>query len=91
MGNVLECLPMCFGEDAGRESDSARLTTMENDEMKKKCEQLLQELGLKSFIVFGFEKGDGQFGVVSSYHKMPKGAAIKGMSWALNDFAQKNF
>lgn len=59
--------------------------------MKKKCEQLLEELGLKSFIVFGFEKGDGQFGVVSSYHKMPKGAAIKGMSWALNDFAQKNF
>lgn len=65
--------------------------TMQNDEMKKKCEKLLQELGLKSFIIFGFEKGDGQYGVVSSYHKMPKGAAIKGMAWALNDFVQKNF
>lgn len=69
----------------------ARMEDMNNDDMKKKCEALLQELGLKSFIIFGFEKGDGQYGVVSSYHKMPKGAAVKGMTWAMNDFVQKNF
>ncbi|MBU0766262.1 hypothetical protein KKF55_00540 [Patescibacteria group bacterium] len=69
---------------------------MEQEEIQKKVETFLQGLGVPSFIVFGWKKDKGddpehaQFGVVSSYHKVPTNVAIKGMSWALNDFIAKS-
>ena len=63
---------------------------MDNNEMQKKCETLLKEFGKPSFVVFGWQKSDKQFGVVYSQHNMPAKAAAKSMSWALNDIIQKN-
>jgi len=63
---------------------------MDNDEIQAKCEQFLRELGVPGFIVFGWQKDDAQFGVVSSFHEMPVPAAVKGMTWALNDFVTKS-
>lgn len=63
---------------------------MNNDEIQAKCEQFLRELGVPGFIVFGWQKDDAQFGVVSSFHEMPVPAAVKGMTWALNDFVTKS-
>ncbi len=60
------------------------------DDIQKKCEQFLQELGVPGFIVFGWQKEGDQFGVVSSFHRMPVNAAVKGMTWALNDFVAKS-
>jgi hypothetical protein len=66
---------------------------MEQQEIQQKVEKFLQDLGIPSFIVFGWQKGAAegraQFGVVSSQHKMPVSAAIKGLSWALNDLVNK--
>lgn len=63
---------------------------IDNDAVQKKCELFLQELGIPGFIVFGWQKTDDQFGVVSSFHEMPINAAVKGMTWALNDFVGKS-
>ncbi len=63
---------------------------IDNEAIQKKCEGFLQELGIAGFIVFGWQKNDEQFGVVSSFHEMPVNAAVKGMTWALNDFASKS-
>lgn len=63
---------------------------IDNDAIQHKCEAFLQELGIPGFIVFGWQKTDEQFGVVSSFHEMPVNAAVKGMTWALNDFAAKS-
>ncbi|MCF7844968.1 MAG: hypothetical protein K9M03_04035 [Kiritimatiellales bacterium] len=69
---------------------------MDQQDIQKKIESFLEDLGVPSFIVFGWQKDDGkspeqkQFGVVSSYHKVPTNVAIKGMSWALNDFISKS-
>ncbi|MBU2213787.1 hypothetical protein KKC44_05840 [Patescibacteria group bacterium] len=69
---------------------------MDQQEIQKKIEGFLKDLGVPSFIVFGWQKEKGadpkhaQFGVVSSYHKVPTNVAIKGMSWALNDFISKS-
>lgn len=65
---------------------------MDQQEIQKKIEAFLQELGVPSFVVFGWQKDaeQQQFGVVSSYHKVPTNVAIKGMSWALNDFISKS-
>ncbi|MCB9808757.1 hypothetical protein H6770_05925 [Candidatus Peribacteria bacterium] len=63
---------------------------MNQAEVQKKVEAFLQELGVPSFIVFGWKKNDKEFGVVSSHHEIPPNAAIKGMSWALNDFINKS-
>ncbi|PIR53137.1 hypothetical protein COU76_02800 [Candidatus Peregrinibacteria bacterium CG10_big_fil_rev_8_21_14_0_10_49_10] len=62
---------------------------MNEQEVREKCEAFVQSLGVSCFIVFGWEKADRQFGMVSSYHKMPIQAVIKGMSWALNDIVSK--
>lgn len=61
-----------------------------NEEIQKKCEQFLAELGVPGFIVFGWQKENDQFGVVSSFHQMPVNAAVKGMTWALHDFANRS-
>lgn len=61
-----------------------------NEDIQQKCEALLQSLGIPGFIVFGWQKGDEQFGVVSSFHEMPVNAAVKGMTWALSDFVNKS-
>ena len=58
--------------------------------MNKKCEAFVKGLGISCFIVFGWEKGNQQYGMVSSYHRMPVQAVIKGMSWALNDIVNKS-
>ncbi len=62
----------------------------DNEEIQRKCEQFLQDLRIPGFIVFGWQKSDQQFGVVSSFHEMPVNAAVKGMTWALSDFVQKS-
>jgi hypothetical protein len=69
-------------------------TPMDNAEIQKRCEAFLQELGVPGFIVFGWQKdapadGQKQFGVVSSFHEMPVNAALKGLSWAINDFTSR--
>jgi hypothetical protein len=61
-----------------------------NEDIQRKCEAFLRELGIPGFIVFGWQKSEDQFGVVSSFHEMPVNAAVKGMTWALNDFAAKS-
>jgi len=63
---------------------------MDQKEIQKKVEQFLKELGVPSFIVFGWKKTDKEFGFVSSQHKMPPNVAIKGMSWALNNFINRS-
>ena len=60
-----------------------------NEDIQRKCEAFLKELGVPGFIVFGWQKADQQFGVVSSFHEMPVNAALKGLSWALHDFTNK--
>ena len=64
-------------------------TPFDNEQIQQKCEAFLKELGVPGFIVFGWQKADEQFGVVSSFHEMPVNAALKGLTWALNDFANK--
>ncbi len=61
-----------------------------HDEIQKKCEQFLTELGVPGFLVFGWQKDDASFGVVSSFHRMPVNAAVKGMTWALHDFTSRS-
>jgi len=70
---------------------------MDQKEIQQKVEAFLKELGVPSFIVFGWQKSQpqkedkkAQFGIVWSHHKMPPQAAIKGMSWALNDFIARS-
>ena len=63
---------------------------MDQEEVQKKVEAFLQELNVPSFVVFGWKKTESEFGVVSSHHEIPPDAAIKGMSWALNDFINKS-
>ena len=62
----------------------------ENADIQKKCEEFLRALNIPGFIVFGWQKSDQQFGVVSSFHEMPVNAAVKGMTWALNDFVSRS-
>lgn len=57
--------------------------------MEKKCQQLLKELGVPGFIVFGWEKTPGEFGVVSSYNDVPPPVVVKGIAWALHHVADK--
>jgi hypothetical protein len=69
-------------------------TPMDNNEIQRRCEAFLKELGVPGFIVFGWQKeadasGQSQFGVVSSFHEMPVNAAMKGLTWALNDFTNR--
>lgn len=78
---------------------------MDQSEIQKKIEDFLRELDIPSFIVFGFQKNTStplsagsssdegkksEFGIVSSYNKVPPPAVIKGVSWALNDFISKS-
>ncbi|MBI5155948.1 hypothetical protein HZA45_01595 [Candidatus Peregrinibacteria bacterium] len=62
----------------------------DNTEIQAKCEQFLHELGVPGFIVFGWQNADAEFGVVSSFHEMPVNAAVKGVTWVLNDFVNKS-
>ena len=69
---------------------------MNHDDINAKIQTFLKELGVPSFIVFGWQHGEGepeegkaQFSVVSSHHKVPPSAVIKGLSWALNDIIGK--
>lgn len=64
---------------------------MDNDNIQKKAEKLLSELGVPGFIIFGWQKDPGKkdFSVVSSFHEMPVQPAIKGISQVLNQFIQK--
>lgn len=61
----------------------------EQKEIERKCQEFLKQLGVPGFIVFGWKKQNEEFGVVSSYHEMPKNVAVKAMSWALFDFTNK--
>lgn len=69
---------------------------MDNAEVQRKCEAFLQSLGVPGFIIFGWKKGEvpegkqAEYGIVSSYHQIPKEAAIKGMTWALQDFVKRS-
>lgn len=70
---------------------------MDNAEVQRKCEEFLRSLGVPGFIIFGWKKGEtekvkqAEYGVISSYHQIPKEAAIKGMTWALADFVKRSF
>lgn len=57
--------------------------------MEKKCQQFLKGLGVPGFIVFGWEKTPGEFGVVSSYHDVPPPVVVKGIAWALHHVVDK--
>ena len=72
-----------------KESTISPMPPMDNAEIQAKCEAFLKELKVPGFIVFGWQKDDKQFGVVSSFHEMPVNAALKGLTWALNDFTNK--
>ncbi len=61
---------------------------MENPDVQKQCIELLKQYGNPSFIVFGWEKDGGKFGVTYATHKMPSTVAVKGMLWAANDYAK---
>jgi len=63
---------------------------MDQAELQKRIEAFLKDLGIPSFIVFGFKKDEKEFGFISSYRQVPPNVAIKGLTWALNDFVQKN-
>ncbi|MCK5020401.1 MAG: hypothetical protein KAS32_25420 [Candidatus Peribacteraceae bacterium] len=69
---------------------------MQEDEVRNKCEEFVKSLGMPCFIVFGWEKSEDsgekqkQYGMVSSYHKMPVPAVVKGMTWALTDIVNKS-
>ncbi len=61
-----------------------------NEDIQVKCEAFLKELGIPGFIVFGWQKTNQEFGVVSSFNEMPINVAVKGMTWALSDFVHKS-
>jgi hypothetical protein len=63
--------------------------TMDHQEIQRRCEEFLKSLDVPGFIVFGWQKGDNETGVVSSYREFPVNAAVKGLTWALNDFVSK--
>ncbi len=62
---------------------------MDHKEIEAKCQEFLNSLGVPGFIVFGWQKDNQEFGVVSSYHQIPSNVAVKAMSWALHDFANR--
>jgi hypothetical protein len=57
--------------------------------IQKKVEEFLKALGIPGFIVFGYKKDDQNFQIVSSYNKMPKIAAVKGLSKVLHEFVER--
>lgn len=71
------------------DDQSPKQPPLNNDEVQKKCEDFLKSLGVPGFIVFGWQKEDSQYGVVSSFNKMPVNAGVKGLTWALSQFVQK--
>ncbi|MDD5026391.1 MAG: hypothetical protein PHH13_03370 [Candidatus Peribacteraceae bacterium] len=77
---------------------------LDQQAIQKKVEAFLKELNVPAFIVFGWKKGDSvklattngqqpsaqaEFGLVSSFYQVPTNAAVKGLSWALNDFINR--
>ena len=62
---------------------------MQESEIQEKVEQFLHELGVPGFIVFGYQKTDNEFSIVSSYNEMPTNAAIKGLSRVLHEFTER--
>ena len=50
---------------------------------ESRIHQLLYKFWMFCYLTFCL------FGVVSSFHEMPVNAAVKGMTWALNDFASR--
>lgn len=63
---------------------------MDQPELQKRIEAFLKDLDVPSFIVFGFQKSEKEFGFIWSHHEAPPNVVIKGLSWALQDFVQKN-
>ncbi len=63
---------------------------MDHADIQKKCEAFLAELGIPCFIIFGWKEDQEKVSLVSSYKDMPVNAAIKGLSWALSDLANKS-
>ncbi len=66
------------------------MSPTDNVQVQKKCEDFLRELNMPGFVIFGWQKDDESFGVVSSFHQMPVNAAMKGITWVLNDFVNKS-
>lgn len=63
---------------------------MDQPELQKRIEAFLADLGIPSFIVFGWKKNEKEFGFISSYRQVPPNVAIKGLTWALHNFVNKN-
>jgi len=62
---------------------------MEQEEIQSRINAFLKELGIPSFIVFGWKKSEKDFGIIWSQHQVPPKVAIKGLSWALHDVISK--
>ena len=65
------------------------LRLMEQEEIQSRINAFLKDLGIPSFIVFGWKKDEKDFGIIWSQHQVPPKVAIKGLSWALNDVISK--
>ncbi|MBI1812307.1 hypothetical protein HY285_00450 [Candidatus Peregrinibacteria bacterium] len=65
------------------------ISFMQQDDIQKRLDDFLAELGIPGFVIFGWKKSEDEFGVASSYRDVPAPAAIKGVSWALNDLINK--
>lgn len=62
---------------------------MDDKMIQEQCERFLKELGIPGFVTFCWQKGEKEFGIVSSYSKMPKTMAVKAMTTALYDLTKK--
>jgi hypothetical protein len=60
-----------------------------DDVIQQKVEEFLKTLGIPGFIVFAYKKDEKNFQIVSSYNKMPKVAAVKGLSKVLYEFVDR--
>ncbi|MFA6523294.1 MAG: hypothetical protein WCS85_02915 [Candidatus Peribacteraceae bacterium] len=62
---------------------------MDEEEIQKRCEAFLRELGRPGFIVFGWPKNEDEFGVTYSAHEIPPQVVIKGLISVLSDYTTK--
>lgn len=63
--------------------------SMENLTMQKKVETMMKSLGRNGFIVFGWEKSNGEVGMVTYFQIPDPMLVLKALAWATNDYAQK--
>lgn len=63
------------------------MSPIDNLAVQRKCEEFLRTLDVPCFVIFGWEKDDGDtFGIVSSFHQMPVQTATKALAGVLHEF-----